>query len=175
MIALCLFFGVSALTSFLYLRPMLEFKSSFIENIQSQRRMVKPKVEDSVSQRLYKHQPVDLNSGNIDSLISAEDAINNYMRPYGVRLSDLYMDKDGVVYADFSGELRNKFSGDASDEFQIIAGLYQSLGVNVANFKSLRILLDGRETESFGGHIDISGMIREEIEKTSGEKIEDSI
>src|SRR4030067_927970 len=54
-------------------------------------------------------------------------------------------------------------------------GLYKSIKEKVPDFKSLRILINGKEAESFGGHIDISGPMGEAIEKLSGEKIEGTI
>ena len=85
------------------------------------------------------------------------------------------MDKNSDIYVDFSDELRKNFNGDASEERQIIAGLYKSIKANVPDFESLRILINGKEAESFGGHIDISVPIGDAIEKLSGEKIEGTI
>ena len=97
------------------------------------------------------------------------------MQPYNVRLLDLYMDKNGDVYVDLSDELRKNFNGDASEEYQIIAGLYKNIKTNIPDFKSLKILVGGKEAESFGGHIDISNPIGETIEKPSRGGIEDTI
>ena len=96
-------------------------------------------------------------------LVVAEDIIRKYVKPYSVRLLDLYMDKEGVIYIDFGGELIKNFKGDALEELRIIAGLYRGIKSTVPGFTALKILIEGRETESFGGHIDISKPIGGEI------------
>jgi hypothetical protein len=73
------------------------------------------------------------------------------------------MDKDGIIYIDFGDELKKNFRGDALEELNIIGGLYKGIKSAVPGFNALKILIEGRETESFGGHIDISRPIGEEI------------
>ena len=180
LIAIILALTVSTIASFFYFKPKFAFKSSFIEEIESRRLKTRPQEDKKDSPALY--QPLAVKStGNGDEhwkgmlLAALEDAIKKYIQPYNVKLLDLYMDKNSDIYVDFSDELRKNFNGDASEERQIIAGLYKSIKANVPDFKSLRILINGKEAESFGGHIDISGPIGEAIEKPSGEKIEGTI
>jgi hypothetical protein len=45
----------------------------------------------------------------------------------------------------------------------VIARLYKGIKFKVPGFTALKILINGKETESFGGHIDISRPIGEEI------------
>ncbi len=177
LIAVVLIFVVSAIASFLYFKPKFAFKSSFIEEIESQRLKAKPHEDKKDSFRLYQLPAAESPTGNNETmpLVTLEDAIKKYIQPYNAKLLDLYMDKNGDVYVDLSDELRKNFQGDASEEIQIIAGLYKTIKTNTPNFKSLKILIDGKEAESFGGHIDISNPIGEIIEKPSGEKIEDTI
>ncbi len=73
------------------------------------------------------------------------------------------MDKEGIIYIDLSNGLRKNFKGDAYEEFSIIAGLYKSIKTTIPDFTALKILIEGREAESFGGHIDISKPIGGEI------------
>lgn len=164
-----LVFITGAIPSYFYFKPRLAFKAPFIENIESQRLRAKSNKGEKDSIRLYK-SPLEGLSENNDKLrkdvllVTAEDVIKKYMEPYGAKLLDLYMDKEGTIYADFSGELRKEFNGDAFDEYQIIAGLYKSVKINVPTLNSLKMLIDGKEVDSFGGHIDISNPIGEKIE-----------
>jgi len=184
LIIIILIFMTGAITSYLYLKPKFTFKSQFIENIEAQRLRAKSP-EEKDSPRLYKsptseepHPEQSRANNEIEKevlLVTAEDVIKKYIQSYGVRLLDLYIDKNGTVYVDFSDELRKKFNGDASDEYQIIAGLYRSIKANIPDFNSLKILIKGKEVESFGGHIDISRPIGEPIEQPAGEKIEGTI
>lgn len=153
-------FAVSTAASYLYFKPMLAFEASFIENIEAQRLEAKPDKGSSESVRLYKsrqkgHSDNDkLRRGGL--LFKAEDIIRGYMEPLNVKLLDLYMDRYGTIYVDLSSELRNNFKGDVSEEYLIIADLYKKMSINIPGFTSLKILIEGKETESFGGHIDIS-------------------
>lgn len=177
---LLILFSLSAIVSFLYLKPKVAFKSQFIEDIESKRRKAEAEAEGKNSSRLYTTQPPNLSENNFELkrenlLIVAEDVIRKYMQPYGVKLLDLYMDASGIIYADFSSELRRNFNMDASNEYKMIAGLYKSIKEKIPEFKSLKILIAGEEAESFGGHIDISKPIGEEIERLTDEKIEGTI
>lgn len=171
-------FGATA--SFFYFKTKLAFHSPFIEDMESQRLKIEAQKDKNDSLRLYKswasNVPDSNNTSHKESLlVTAEDIIKKYMDLYEVNVLDLYMDKKGTIYADFGDELRKKFSGDAFEEYQIIAGLYRRIKVNVPDFKSLKILIDGKETESFGGHIDISEPIGEAIEHSYGGNIESTI
>ncbi len=177
LIAVMLIFAISAIASFFYFKPKFAFKSSFLEEIEAQRLRAKPREDKKDSLRLYQAPAAESPGGHKETMLLAalEDAIKKYIQSYNVKLLDIYMDKNGDIYVDLSDELKKNFHGDISEEIQIIAGLYRSIRANVADFKSLKILIDGKEAESFGGHIDISGPIGEEIEKPSGEKIENTI
>ena len=175
-----LVYAFGATASFFYFKPKLAFHSPFIEEIESQLLISKSQKDEQDSLRLYKSPESDLPDSNNKSqkeslLITAEDIIKKYMYSYGVKVLDLYMDKKGIIYADFGDELRKKFSGDAFEEYQVIAGLYRRIKANIPNFKLLKILIDGKEIESFGGHLDISEPISEAIEQSSGREIEGTI
>ena len=96
-------------------------------------------------------------------LVITEDIIREHMSPYGVRLIDLYLDKEGVIYIDFSSEIRKNFKGDVSEELGIIAGLYKGIKSNIPGLTAIKILIESREAETLGGHIDISKPMGEEI------------
>ncbi len=168
LLAAVLIFSTSITVSYLYWKPKLAFEAPFIENIESQRLDTKPDEREENSLRLYesRHEDSSFNDELRRSalLVTAEDVIRKYMEPRSVKLLDLYMDKNGIIYADFSSDLRKNFDGDAFDEYQIIADLYKRLRMNVPYFRALKILMDGKEAESFGGHIDISKPIGEKIE-----------
>jgi hypothetical protein len=186
LLVIILIFTISTIAGYLYLKPKFAFKSPFIESIEAQRHRKKSleaeiSAEDKKdSLRLYKSPTAKQPENNIEAekeilLVTAEDVIKKYIQSYGVKLLDLYIDKNGTIYADFSNELRKKFNGDVSEEYQIIAGLYKSIRTNIPDFNSLKILIEGKEVDSFGGHIDISQPIGEAIEKSTGEKLEGTI
>ncbi len=155
--------------SYFYFKGKFAFESSYIADIGLMQDESSSEDRDGDPLRLYESKrssPV-IRSGTVfrkDALLFvAEDIIKKNMRPYKVRLLDLYMDREGIVYIDFGGELKNNFKGDATEELRMIAGLYKGIKFKVPGFTALKILINGKETESFGGHIDISRPIGEEI------------
>ena len=82
----------------MYLKEKFAFESTFITDME-QKHADKEKNEDNG--RLY-GEPVDGRVLRKDTtLVVVEDAIRKTVRPYGVRLLDLYFDKEGTIYADF--------------------------------------------------------------------------
>ncbi|GAB4541165.1 MAG: hypothetical protein Fur0020_10530 [Thermodesulfovibrionia bacterium] len=82
--------------------------------------------------------------------------VRDYIRPKGVRLLDLYMDREGIVYIDLSNDIMRNFRGDAIEEYNLVSGLYNSIKKAVPTVTGIKFLIDGKEVESIGGHIDIS-------------------
>lgn len=162
-------FAVSLGISYFYLKGKFEFDSAFIEEIASRPSKPGSKEQKEDTRRLYElKDTVSKDSDETDAvesppLAAAEDSIRKYMKTYEVRLLDLYMDKEGIMYIDLSGELKKNFRGDASEELNIIAGLYKSIEPVVPGLTALKILIEGHETDTFGGHIDISKPIGKEI------------
>lgn len=169
-----LLFLVSVIASYLYFKPMLAFESPFIEDIQTQRiREGSDRLEEK-DLRLYTTQKRTFSNREEGQrgayLVIAEDIIKKSIEPYRVKLRDLYMDREGTIYADFSGELKNNFHGDASEEYRIISELYKGLKANIPSFTALKFLIEGKEVESFGGHIVVSRPIGEKIEDVRQDK-----
>lgn len=157
---------ITAGASFLYFKPRFSFESSFISDITSGSNTASDKTEQNDPGNLYKgsSDAVSEEGGREDSaIVIAEDVIRGYIKPYNTQLLDLYVDKTGVIYIDLSDGLQKNFKGDALEEFNMIAGLYNKLKAAVSNFTAMKILIQGKEAESLGGHIDISKPIGEGI------------
>ena len=162
-------FIISVGGSFLYLKDEFAFESEFIADIESTQYKEALAHENTGSSRLYRStesiSPVK--GGTVfrkDALlVIVEDFIKKHVEPYGVRLLDLYLDREGVIYMDFGSELKKNFRGDVHEELNILAGLYKGIKLTIPGLTSLKILIDGSEAESFGGHIDISKPVGEEV------------
>jgi hypothetical protein len=72
--------------------------------------------------------------------------------PHGVNVLGIYRDASLNLYLDLSDELRRNFQGDALSEYLVLKGIYDSLVVNMQDFQDLKILIEGKEIESLGGH-----------------------
>ena len=72
--------------------------------------------------------------------------------PQGVKVLGLYRDAGLNLYLDLSDEVRRNFQGDALSEFLVLKGMHDSLVANLQDFQDLKILVEGKELESLGGH-----------------------
>ena len=72
--------------------------------------------------------------------------------PQNVKLLGLYKDEGRMLYIDLSDEVRRNFQGDALSEYLLLKGIYESLVSNVQDFQDCKILIEGKEIETLGGH-----------------------
>ncbi len=126
-------------------------------------------MEDLFSLRMY--YPVDgrlqmeerMLQRRTTQMSIAEAVIGEFLRgpagakasviPRDARLLGLYRGADGMLYVDLSDEFRRNFQGDVVAEFLLLKGLYESLISNVQEITDVKVLIEGREIESLGGHI----------------------
>lgn len=73
--------------------------------------------------------------------------------PGDARLLAVYTGNDGILYVDLSDECRRNFQGDALAEFLFLKGLYESIISNVQGIDDVKVIVEGKETESIGGHL----------------------
>ncbi len=73
--------------------------------------------------------------------------------PQNVKLLGLYKGADQVLYVDLSDELRRNFQGDALQEYLLLRGLYESIISNLQDISDIKVLVEGREIETLGGHV----------------------
>jgi spore germination protein GerM len=72
--------------------------------------------------------------------------------PQNVKLLGLYKDEGEMLYIDLSDEVRRNFRGDALSEYLLLKGIYESLVSNVQDFQDCKLLIEGKEVETLGGH-----------------------
>jgi spore germination protein GerM len=73
--------------------------------------------------------------------------------PAGTKLLAVYYGSDGILYVDLSDEFRRNFQGDALNEFLLLKGLYDSIISNVTGVDDVKVIIEGKEIESIGGHL----------------------
>ncbi len=73
--------------------------------------------------------------------------------PHSVKLLGLYKDASQMLYVDLSDELRRNFQGDALDEYLLLKGIYESIISNLQDVQDVKILIEGKEAETLGGHL----------------------
>lgn len=80
--------------------------------------------------------------------------------PEGTMLRELYLDANGIVYADFSQELALNLPGGSTSEYLAVYSITNTLFDNFAWIRGLRILVDGKETTTLTGHVSLDGIFR---------------
>ena len=72
--------------------------------------------------------------------------------PKNATLRGIYKDADGILYVDLSDEFSRNFQGAVVTELLLLRGLYESLISNVHDIKDIKVLIEGKELETLGGH-----------------------
>jgi hypothetical protein len=75
----------------------------------------------------------------------------------------VYRDRNNIIYLDFSEELKNEFHGDIKKEHLFLKSLYKTVISNIADIEDIRILINGKEVDTIGGHIFILYGLKEAI------------
>jgi len=92
--------------------------------------------------------------------------------PPDVKVLGAYRDSGQVLYVDLSDEFRRNFQGDALAEYLVLKGIYESLMANVQEIQDVKILVEGKELESMGGHLllrfPLRGMVFAEVKGVQG-------
>ncbi len=76
--------------------------------------------------------------------------------PAGTKLRKVYLGPDGLAVIDFEPTLDELRSYGASAEMLSVFALVHTICNNVEGINSVQILVDGREQETFAGHVRIS-------------------
>lgn len=91
------------------------------------------------------------------SINIAEEVIKEYLKELTgalrqTRLLGVYRDLDNIIYIDLSDDIRRHFSGDAKFEYNLLKSLLETVLTNVPDSKDVKLLLEGKEIETIGGH-----------------------
>ncbi|MBA4371882.1 MAG: hypothetical protein C0402_03360 [Thermodesulfovibrio sp.] len=73
--------------------------------------------------------------------------------PAQVKLLGLYRDGMQILYIDLSDELRRNFHSDALSEYLLLKGLYETIVSNIPDIQDVKVLVEGKEIETLGGHL----------------------
>jgi len=77
--------------------------------------------------------------------------------PQGTRLYEVYVDEQSTAYLDFSHHLKDEHIGGTTSEALTIAAILRTVKINFPEeIRKVQILIEGLETDTIGGHVDIS-------------------
>ena len=75
--------------------------------------------------------------------------------PAGTTLRALYVTSNGAAYVDLSREVVNAHPGGSLDELLTIYSIVNALTMNLPAVTSVQVLMDGKETDTLAGHVDL--------------------
>jgi spore germination protein GerM len=75
--------------------------------------------------------------------------------PQGTRLRAIFLTNTGDAYVDLSGELRSNHPGGTTNEILTVYSLVNALTANLPAVTNVQILIDGKEVDTLGGHLDL--------------------
>lgn len=129
-----------------------------------------PKMPDFFSGRAGDGSPVKLYVPNDNGTVveeikvqkdalpvkTAEIILLEYLKrsaPKDTKLLGVYKDRSNILHIDFSAELIKNRQLDAKQEFALLKSIVQTVFSNVPGIEDIKILIEGKEEESLGGHI----------------------
>jgi spore germination protein GerM len=91
----------------------------------------------------------------IDALIKGPK--RDFMRtiPIGTALRAFYVTPDGTAVVDLTQNATDNHPGGSNSEMLTIYSIVNSLVLNIPEVKSVKILIEGRESLTLAGHVDI--------------------
>ncbi|MBI3990332.1 MAG: GerMN domain-containing protein [candidate division NC10 bacterium] len=75
--------------------------------------------------------------------------------PKGTNLLALFIDVEGTAYVDFDLTFQTNHPGGSLGEFLTIYSIVDTLGYNFPEIKQVQILMEGEETPTLTGHLDL--------------------
>ncbi len=75
--------------------------------------------------------------------------------PVGAGLRALYVTSKGTAHLDLSEAIRADYPGGAQSELMTIFSIVNSLILNIPEVDTVKILIEGRESMTLAGHIDL--------------------
>ena len=104
---------------------------------------------------LHPDDPADLAHAIVNALIKGPQKSLVKTIPADTRLRALYIIPDGTCYVDLSPAVRENHPGGSKSELLTIYSVVNSLVLNVPEIERVQILIDGNETPTLAGHIDL--------------------
>jgi hypothetical protein len=102
-----------------------------------------------------------------------EDSISGLYQtiPQGTLLYEVYVDEQSTAYLDFSRHLKDERIGGTTSEALTVGAILRTVKENFRDqIRRVQILIEGLETDTIGGHVDISKplVLALELEVVSG-------
>ena len=104
--------------------------------------------------------PANYSRKIVEALIEGPSGGYTRTIPPGTILRAVYITEDGICYADVSAEIKENHPGGVQSELLTLYSLVNSLILNIPEIKAVKILIDGYESMTLAGHIDVQDPIK---------------
>lgn len=92
--------------------------------------------------------------------------------PREAELRQVYIDREGNAYVDFSAELARRHPGGSDAEIATLFAIVNSLTYNFPEIRAVRILIEGEERETLAGHLDLTRRYYRDLSRVAPEALE---
>ena len=75
--------------------------------------------------------------------------------PSATMLEAIFITADNICYVDLSEAVRKNHPGGSNTELLTVYSIVNSLILNITTIERVKILIDGQETPTLAGHIDL--------------------
>ena len=119
----------------------------------------------TAEQRVVSHpaDPVGFADAIVKELITGPQKSLLKTIPDGTQLKALFIAPDGTCYIDLSEAVRKNHPGGTRSELLTIFSMVNSLVLNVPQIERVQILIDGNQSPTLAGHIDLQGPIKADM------------
>lgn len=83
--------------------------------------------------------------------------------PQGTTLRAFYVTDRGDAFVDLSADVSSKHPGGTFAELLTVHAIVNSVAANLPTVKRVQILIDGRETDTLAGHIDLRRPLQRDL------------
>jgi spore germination protein GerM len=104
---------------------------------------------------LHSNNPAEFGKAIVEALIDGPRTALMRTMPEGSKLKAFYTTGDGTAYVDMSDDVTNGHPGGVKSELFTIYSVVDSLVLNIPEIHAVKFLINGKETLTLNGHIDL--------------------
>jgi hypothetical protein len=82
----------------------------------------------------------------------------------GISLRGFFLAPDGTAYVDISAGQEGIVRGSAGEEFLALYAMVNTLAVNFEEIRQVRFLVEGRESQTLAGHVDLGRVFTKRLD-----------
>jgi hypothetical protein len=159
-------------------QPLVEVKGDTPSVVQP----LRAEEDSAVTVKIYRPSADDITveeksvKGSPLAVRMAETVLQEYLKGLNeegrnTKLLGVYRDRNNILYIDFPESFRLSFNGDIKQEYNILKSLFDTLVAAVAGTEDVRMLVEGKEVESVGGHFTTQSSLKEAIGRQESQPV----